>query len=182
MPHFESYYASPLSRCTITANLTFADIQLPAAHPFVPTVKEGFREGMTPQTCNRRSSKVIPLTLAAHSYIWLIVGPLPILDLHLPTVPLLPLRGRLHRERRALARLRQRDDQGLCRPCQGSPRRRLLHRQELLDQHHCAFGRGHPTFGRPAPPRLQPLHGPDHSRPGQGRGHRPAAHSGLRVA
>lgn len=60
MPHFESYYASPLSRCTITANLTFADIQLPAAHPFVPTVKEGFREGMTPQTCNRRSSKVIP--------------------------------------------------------------------------------------------------------------------------
>ncbi len=59
MPYFQSYYASPLSRCTITANLTFADIQLPAAHPFVPVVKEGFREGMTPQTCNRRSSKVI---------------------------------------------------------------------------------------------------------------------------
>ncbi|KAK4148635.1 phosphoglycerate mutase [Chaetomidium leptoderma] len=58
MPRFESYYTSPLSRCTVTANLTFADIQLPAAgRPFVPIVKEGFREGMTLHTCNRRSSK-----------------------------------------------------------------------------------------------------------------------------
>jgi broad specificity phosphatase PhoE len=57
MPHFESYYSSPLARCTITANLTFGDIELPEDQPFVPTVKEGFREGMTVHTCNHRSSK-----------------------------------------------------------------------------------------------------------------------------
>lgn len=59
MPHFESYYSSPLSRCTVTANLTFGNLQLPADRPFAPIVKEGFREGMTVHTCNRRSSKVI---------------------------------------------------------------------------------------------------------------------------
>lgn len=45
MPFFESYYSSPLSRCTITANLTFGDIEVPADRPFTPIVKEGFREG-----------------------------------------------------------------------------------------------------------------------------------------
>ncbi|CAG9937949.1 unnamed protein product [Clonostachys rosea f. rosea IK726] len=57
MPYFESYYSSPLSRCTITANLTFGDITVPQDKPFVPTVKDGFREGMTIHTCNRRSTK-----------------------------------------------------------------------------------------------------------------------------
>ena len=57
MPHFESYYSSPLSRCTITANITFADLALPEDRPFAPVVKEGFREGMTLHTCNWRSSK-----------------------------------------------------------------------------------------------------------------------------
>jgi broad specificity phosphatase PhoE len=58
MPYFQSYYTSPLSRCTVTANLTFADIHLPAEHPFIPTVKEGFREGISIHTCDRRSNKV----------------------------------------------------------------------------------------------------------------------------
>ena len=57
MPFFESYYSSPLARCTITANLTFGDIELPEERPFVPTVKELFREGMTVHTCNWRSNK-----------------------------------------------------------------------------------------------------------------------------
>ncbi len=57
MPHFESYYSSPLARCAITANLTFGNLELPLAHPFIPTVKEGFREGMSVQTCNRSSNK-----------------------------------------------------------------------------------------------------------------------------
>lgn len=57
MPYFESYYSSPLSRCTITANLTFGDMELPEDQPFVPTVKEGFREGMTVHTCNWRSNR-----------------------------------------------------------------------------------------------------------------------------
>ena len=57
MPCLESYYASPLTRCLTTANLTFSDLDLPAEHPFVPTVMEGFREGMTVHTCNRRSSR-----------------------------------------------------------------------------------------------------------------------------
>lgn len=57
MPHFDSYYTSPLTRCTITANLTFGDMELPEDKPFVPVVKELFREGMTVHQCNKRSSK-----------------------------------------------------------------------------------------------------------------------------
>ncbi|TDZ39068.1 putative phosphoglycerate mutase [Colletotrichum spinosum] len=57
MPFFESYYSSPLARCAVTANITFGDIALPEDRPFVPTVKEGFREGMTVHTCNWRSNK-----------------------------------------------------------------------------------------------------------------------------
>ncbi|KAF4772892.1 phosphoglycerate mutase [Colletotrichum scovillei] len=58
MPYFESYYTSPLIRCGYTANITFGDIPIPAdEHPFVPVVKEGFREGMTVHTCNWRSNK-----------------------------------------------------------------------------------------------------------------------------
>lgn len=48
MPHFETYYSSPLSRCGATANLTFGDIEVPADRPFTPIVKEGFREGESP--------------------------------------------------------------------------------------------------------------------------------------
>ncbi|TEA21647.1 putative phosphoglycerate mutase [Colletotrichum sidae] len=57
MPFFESYYSSPLARCAVTANITFGDIALSEDRPFVPTVKEGFREGMTVHTCNWRSNK-----------------------------------------------------------------------------------------------------------------------------
>ncbi|KFA67986.1 hypothetical protein S40285_03526 [Stachybotrys chlorohalonatus IBT 40285] len=57
LPFFESYYTSPLTRCTVTANITFADIDLPAELPFAPIVKEGFREGMTVHTCNHRSNR-----------------------------------------------------------------------------------------------------------------------------
>ncbi|KAG6000760.1 hypothetical protein E4U21_005031 [Claviceps maximensis] len=57
MPHFESYYTSPLKRCLQTANSTFASLETPAQHPFVPTIKELFREGISIHTCDRRSSK-----------------------------------------------------------------------------------------------------------------------------
>lgn len=57
MPFFESYYSSPLARCTATANLTFGGIDFPSDKPFRPTIKEGFREGMTVHTCNRRSHR-----------------------------------------------------------------------------------------------------------------------------
>ncbi|OIW28886.1 phosphoglycerate mutase-like protein [Coniochaeta ligniaria NRRL 30616] len=57
MPAPQSYYSSPLSRCLITANITFGDLSLPAARPFVPTVKEFFREGISIHTCDRRRSK-----------------------------------------------------------------------------------------------------------------------------
>lgn len=57
MPHFESYYVSPLTRCLQTANYTFGGIDVPVEHPFIPTIKEGFREGMTVHTCNWRSNK-----------------------------------------------------------------------------------------------------------------------------
>lgn len=52
MPYFESYYSSPLQRCTTTANITFSDIDLPPGHEFVPTVKEYFREGISVHTCD----------------------------------------------------------------------------------------------------------------------------------
>lgn len=68
--HFpDAYYSSPLTRSLKTANLTFAGL-LPSlsarAQPggdaaavaaFVPQVKEGFREGISLHTCDRRRSK-----------------------------------------------------------------------------------------------------------------------------
>jgi broad specificity phosphatase PhoE len=57
MPAPQSYYTSPLSRCLTTANITFAGLSLPASRPFVPTVKEFFRESISIHTCDRRSSK-----------------------------------------------------------------------------------------------------------------------------
>ncbi|KAH9213634.1 histidine phosphatase superfamily [Leptodontidium sp. 2 PMI_412] len=53
----ESYYSSPLTRCLQTANLTFSGLDLPSGRPFVPTVKEFFREGISGHTCDRRSTK-----------------------------------------------------------------------------------------------------------------------------
>lgn len=63
MPAPQSYYSSPLSRCLITANITFSDISLPASRPFVPTVKEFLREGISMHTCDRRRSKSYIQTL-----------------------------------------------------------------------------------------------------------------------
>lgn len=57
IPYPESYYTSPLTRCLRTANLTFNGIALPQQYPFIPTVKEFFREGISTHTCDRRSNK-----------------------------------------------------------------------------------------------------------------------------
>jgi broad specificity phosphatase PhoE len=40
IPAPESYYTSPMDRCLATANLTFTGLELPAARPFEPVVKE----------------------------------------------------------------------------------------------------------------------------------------------
>ncbi|KAH7402829.1 histidine phosphatase superfamily [Pyrenochaeta sp. MPI-SDFR-AT-0127] len=53
----ESYYTSPLYRCLDTAKLTFSGIDLPRTSPFVPTIKEYLREGISAHTCDRRSSR-----------------------------------------------------------------------------------------------------------------------------
>jgi broad specificity phosphatase PhoE len=53
----QSYYTSPLYRCLDTAKLTFANLDLPKKSPFVPTVKEFLREGISAHTCDRRSNK-----------------------------------------------------------------------------------------------------------------------------
>ena len=53
----QSYYTSPLTRCLQTANYTFNGLDIPAQYPFVPEVKELFREGISGHTCDRRSSK-----------------------------------------------------------------------------------------------------------------------------
>ena len=57
IPRPQSYYTSPLTRCLQTANLTFVGLDLQPQHPFVPEVKELFREGISGHTCDRRSSK-----------------------------------------------------------------------------------------------------------------------------
>jgi broad specificity phosphatase PhoE len=57
IPTPQSYYTRPLSRCLQTANITFSRLQLPSRHPFIPEVKELFREGISGHTCDRRSSK-----------------------------------------------------------------------------------------------------------------------------
>ena len=57
IPLPQTYYTSPLTRCLETANITFSQLPLPEHKPFIPTVKELFREGISGHTCDRRSSK-----------------------------------------------------------------------------------------------------------------------------
>lgn len=57
IPLPQSYYTSPLTRCLQTANITFSQLPLPWYEPFIPTVKELFREGISGHTCDRRSNK-----------------------------------------------------------------------------------------------------------------------------
>lgn len=56
-PYPQSYYTSPLTRCLQTANITFAGLDLPTSYPFVPTVKELLREGISIHTCDHRRSR-----------------------------------------------------------------------------------------------------------------------------
>lgn len=53
----QTYYTSPMFRCLQTAKLTFEGLNLPRKNPFVPTIKEYFREGISAHTCDRRSSR-----------------------------------------------------------------------------------------------------------------------------
>ncbi|KAI4124014.1 MAG: hypothetical protein LQ338_005021 [Usnochroma carphineum] len=57
IPTPQSYYTSPLTRCLTTANITFSGLELPSRYPFITTVKELFREGISGHTCDRRGSK-----------------------------------------------------------------------------------------------------------------------------
>ncbi|MCJ1235013.1 hypothetical protein MMC14_002977 [Varicellaria rhodocarpa] len=57
IPTPQTYYTSPLTRCLATANISFSGLDLPSRHPFVPEVKELFREGISGHTCDRRSTK-----------------------------------------------------------------------------------------------------------------------------
>ncbi|KAH7021014.1 phosphoglycerate mutase family protein [Microdochium trichocladiopsis] len=57
MPAPQSYYSSPLRRCWQTAQLSFAGLRLPADRPFVPVIKEFFREGISMRTCDERNNK-----------------------------------------------------------------------------------------------------------------------------
>ncbi|PMD62443.1 phosphoglycerate mutase family protein [Hyaloscypha bicolor E] len=57
IPVPETYYTSPLTRCLQTANITFSGLDLPSRQPFIPTVKELFREGISGHTCDRRGTK-----------------------------------------------------------------------------------------------------------------------------
>lgn len=57
IPVPQTYYTSPLTRCLQTADLTFSGLSLPRKYPFIPEVKELFREGISGHTCDRRGSK-----------------------------------------------------------------------------------------------------------------------------
>lgn len=54
----QSYYVSPLTRCLETCSLTFSNLTLPpSSPPFIPTIKELLREGISSHTCDRRRSR-----------------------------------------------------------------------------------------------------------------------------
>lgn len=53
----QTYYTSPLYRCLDTARLSFSGLNLPKDNPFIPTIKELLREGISAHTCDRRSNK-----------------------------------------------------------------------------------------------------------------------------
>ncbi|KAB8301075.1 hypothetical protein EYC80_002992 [Monilinia laxa] len=54
----QSYYVSPLTRCLETCSLTFSNLSIPTTSPpFIPTIKELLREGISSHTCDRRRSK-----------------------------------------------------------------------------------------------------------------------------
>lgn len=57
VPYPQSYYTSPMARCLATANITFAGLDLPVYYPFVPTVKELLREGISIHTCDHRGKR-----------------------------------------------------------------------------------------------------------------------------
>jgi broad specificity phosphatase PhoE len=57
IPTPESYYSSPLTRCLDTAYHTFSGLTLPEDRPFIPVIKELFREVIGVHTCDRRSGK-----------------------------------------------------------------------------------------------------------------------------
>ncbi|KAK4550455.1 hypothetical protein LTR36_000033 [Oleoguttula mirabilis] len=57
IPYPQSYYTSPLTRCLKTANITFSNLDLPGYYPFIPTVRELFRESIDIHTCDRRSNR-----------------------------------------------------------------------------------------------------------------------------
>lgn len=68
----QSYYTSPLTRCLQTANYTYGGLSLPSYYPFVPTVKEFFRESISIHTCDRRSNR----TYIAETFPTYIIDPL----------------------------------------------------------------------------------------------------------
>lgn len=46
-----------MTRCLRTANLTFSTLDTPHYYPFIPTVKELFRERISTHTCDHRSNE-----------------------------------------------------------------------------------------------------------------------------
>lgn len=50
----QSWYSSPLQRCLATSDLTFSGLGF---KDFVTTIKEGFREGVSLHTCDRRYNR-----------------------------------------------------------------------------------------------------------------------------
>ncbi|KAI1175217.1 phosphoglycerate mutase-like protein [Nemania sp. FL0916] len=57
IPAPQTYYSSPLTRSSTTANLTFNGLALPRDRPFAPTIKEMLREGISIRSCDERSTK-----------------------------------------------------------------------------------------------------------------------------
>lgn len=57
IPLPQKYYTSPLDRCLATAQLSFQGLNLPRNYPFIPEIKELFRESISGHTCDRRSNK-----------------------------------------------------------------------------------------------------------------------------
>lgn len=70
IPTPQSYYVSPLTRCLQTANYTYEGLS-GLVRPFIPTVKEYLREGISIHTCDHRSNK----TYIEHAFPSYIIEP-----------------------------------------------------------------------------------------------------------
>ncbi len=165
IPYPQSYYTSPLTRCLKTANYTFAGLEFPKYYPFVPTVRELLREGISIHTCDHRRSRTCKcIHIPECQYNSNQRHPR-----HPQPLPNLEHRPLSDRVRPNLERRHSRNQCRPRRPQQNRPRLHLQLRRPHLDFHYLALGRDRLHPARLRPPVLLPQHRRGHPRARQSR-------------